>query len=253
MKKLILIQNDYAGAGKSTVVRLFRRYLATHNVAHQFVLLSEDRRTVEPDVIHLDPGDIEDEADTLVDLVDAADITIMEMATGMGEFFKRQYEQHELHEILQTMGVETMVVLPVSNDGESFDGVTDAAETFRDNVQYLIAHSTTSAYTEDSNAWDSSYAARVMDMFEAVELRIPEATLEMQQTFRQRQVTLAKAMLDADPEATFGKDSGKWLRRAIGQIEMARQYVFGDHFRALAEPDKPTRKPRAKKSELALA
>ena len=95
MKKLILIQNDYSGAGKSTVVRLFRRYLANHHVANQFVLLSEDRRTIEPDVIHMDPSEIEVEADSLVDLIDKADITVMELAAGMGEFFLRQYEQHE--------------------------------------------------------------------------------------------------------------------------------------------------------------
>jgi hypothetical protein len=72
------------------------------------------------------------------------------------------------------------VVLPVTADRESFDSVTEAAEVFSDNAEYLIAHLVTSCYDEDDKVWDTSYAARVMDMFEAVELHIPEITFQLE-------------------------------------------------------------------------
>jgi hypothetical protein len=252
MKKIIIIQNDYPGAGKSTVVRLFRRYLSTHKVDHRFIVLGEDRDSIEPGAQFLDLA--AEGLEGFLEAVDHPGITIMEASSGAGEELMRLYDQHEMDTELQSLNAQMTVVLPVNNERESYEAVVEAADTFRDNVQYLIAHSSTSAYSEDSSPWDRSYAARVMDMFEAVELRFPEATIEMEQSFRAKQTTLAKAMLAEDVEATFGKEAGKWIRRAIGQVEMARQYVFGDHFRTLAEPDKPTRKARGpKKKELVLA
>ncbi|MBL9114742.1 MAG: hypothetical protein JNJ83_07010 [Verrucomicrobiaceae bacterium] len=247
MKKLILIQNDFSGAGKSTVVRLLRRYLTQHSVAHQFLVLDEEESSIEPDAAYINPGPTT--LKQLVGALDESEITIVEAASGQGEMFMKLYERHQLSDVLHEMGVETTVIVPVSNDTESFDAVTHAAEVYADNVQYLIAHSTTSAYDEDDGSWDSSYAARVMDMFEAVELKIPAATVEMEGMFRAAHTDLACSLLDDDSE-TFGKDYTKWLRRAIGQVETARQYLFGDAFRSLLDTSKEpaTRGRRNKKA-----
>ena len=244
MKKLILIQNDFSGAGKSTVVRLLRRYLGQHNVPHRFIVLDEEESSIEPDALYLNPS--HSAIAELTAHVDDNAITVVEVATGMGEIFAKLYEQHELYNILPEMEVEITIVLPVTNSPESFDAVTEAAEIFSDNVQYLIAHNTTSAYDDDDGAWDSSYAARVMDMFEAVELRFPEAGAEMENAFRACHTNLPTSLLEAAPETLFGKEYTKWLKRSMGQVEAARQYLFGDNFRPLAEVATATRRPRAK-------
>jgi hypothetical protein len=52
-----------------------------------------------------------------------------------------------------------------------------------------------------------------------------------------------------DDTERYGKEFGRWLKRSMGQIETARQYLFGDSFRSLAdssrEPVKRTRKAKA--------
>lgn len=249
MKKLILIQNDFSGSGKSTVVRLLRRYLNQHRVAHQFLVLDEEESSIEPDARYLNP--YQGGAKAVVAAIDDSPITVVEIATGMGEAWEKAYEQHEFFNLLSEMGVETTVVVPLTNDPESFDAVTEAAEIYSDNVQYLIAHNTTSAYDDDDNSWDSSYAAKVMDMFEAVELRIPAASIDMENAFRTQHTTLAGSLMDVGGEENYGKDFSKWLRRAMGQIETARQYVFGDTFRALADNSKEPVKRGRKSAKVA--
>ena len=248
MKKLILIQNDYPGAGKSTLVRLLRRYLNQHRVSHQFIVLDEEEMCHEGDARCLNPTQSGFHKH-LLQALEESDITLVEAASGMGEMMCRAYDQHELYSAFADLGVETTVVLPVNNDSESFDAVTEAAEAYSDNVQYLIAHSTTGAYDDDDGSWDSSYAARVMDMFEAVELRFPAAGVEMETAFRLHHTDLAAALLEADAEDRYGKEFGRWLKRSMGQTETARQYLFGDAFRSLAdnskEPTKRGRKPKA--------
>ena len=248
MKKLILIQNDYSGAGKSTLVRLLRRYLNQHHVSHQYIMLDEEEMCSEPDARYLNPTQKGVLAPLLAAL-DESDITLMEAASGMGEMISRVYEQHELYSVFAELGIEVTVVLPVNNDPESFDAVTEAAEVFSDNVQYLIAHSTTSAYDDDDGSWDSSYAARVMDMFEAVEVRFPAAGVEMESAFRAQHTDLAAALLESDAEMRYGKEFARWLKRSMGQTEAARQYLFGDAFRSLADCSKePTKRGRKAKA-----
>ena len=250
MKKLILIQNDFSGSGKSTVVRLLRRYLNQHRVEHQFLVLDEEESSIEADARYLNPS--QGGAKSVIAALEDCPLTLVEIATGAAESWEKAYEQHEFYHLLTEMGVETTVVVPLTNDAESFNAVIAAAEIYSDNVQYLIAHNTTSAYDDDDSSWDTSYAARVMDMFEAVELRIPAASIDIENALRMQHTTLASSLLDVGNEDSFGKDYSKWLRRAMGQIETARQYVFGDHFRALADTSKEPAK-RGRKTAKAAA
>ena len=248
MKKLILVQNDFSGSGKSTVVRLLRRYLNQHRTPHQFIMLDEEERSSEPEVRYLNPtrpGAVRQ----LLDALDESGITIMETATGLGELVSKLYEQHDLDAALAEIGVDLTIVLPVTHDPESFDAVTQAAEVYSDTVQYLIAHNTMSAYDEDDGSWDACRAARVMDMFEAVELRFPSAGAEMENAFSTQHTHLAAALLEDDAENRFGRDFTRWLKRSMGQVETARQYLFGDAFRSLADNSKePVRHGRKVKA-----
>ncbi|MBL9130896.1 MAG: hypothetical protein JNG86_06845 [Verrucomicrobiaceae bacterium] len=244
MKKLIIIQNDYPGTGKSTLSLCLQRYLGEYGVDHRLLSLAEENVPTSPGSVRLD-------ADSLTPRmflahVDAAPITVLEVATGLGEYFNQFFQSSELDTILYEAGVAITVVLPVTADRESFDSVTQAAEVFSDNAEYLIAHLVTSSYDEDDKVWDTSYAARVMDMFEAVELHIPEITFHLELSLAR--MDLDGALQASDAEERLGKEYTKWHRRVMGQVDSARQYLFGDAFRPtiMPKPAKPARKSRVK-------
>jgi hypothetical protein len=124
--------------------------------------------------------------------------------------------------------------------------VIEAAEVYSDNAEYLIAHLITSSYEDDEKIWDRSYAARVMDMFEAVELHIPEIGFQIEMELRAQHKELADAILDLNAAGSCGKDFTKWNNRVMGQVESARQYLFGEAFKPLTQPKVVEKKGRNK-------
>lgn len=243
MKKLILIQNDYSGAGKTTLTRCINRYLKHHKAHFQSLVLSENEADAEGAQAWIDPTTLS--VRELVGHLDMAPITILEVSSGLGDVFCRFYSAHELQDLLHELGVEMTAVLPVTSETDSHESVIQAAETFSDNAQYVIAHLITSSYEDDDEAWDRSYAARVMDMFEAVELHIPELGFQTEHILRAQHNDLAGALLEENPLETYGKDFTKWYNRVEGQIDSARQYLFGDEFKPVLTqaPKKRGRKP----------
>lgn len=240
MKKLILIQNDYSGAGKTTLSRCMTRYLDHHKTQHQTLVLSDSELDAAGARAWIDPSNFN--LNDLVSHLDTSPITVLEIATGLGDYFSRFYQGHELSEMLHAMGVEMTVVIPVTSEPDSHDAVVDAAETYSDNVQYAVAHLVTSSYEDDDETWDRSYAARVMDMFEAVELHIPELGFQAEHLLRAKHSDLAEALLEENPEEQYGKDFTKWYSRVESQIDSARTFLFGDDFVAIAAP--PVKKSR---------
>lgn len=239
MKKLILIQNDYPSTGKSTLAHCCSRYLSMHGVSHQLIHLVDDASD-DTSGLRLDAGSFKTE--TLLDLLDSSPITLLEVETGMGDFFEKFYQNQQLDLVLREASVSLSVVLPVSSDADSFDSVIEAAEVFSDNAEYTIAHLVTSSYEDDDRAWDSSYAARVMDMFEAVELYIPEIGMNLETELRAHHASLDDALLDPMADEHYGKDFTKWMDRVLAQLEGARRYLFGEAFRPTQFPAKAAEK-----------
>ena len=246
MKKLILIQNDYPGTGKSTLALCFHRYLQQYGVSHQLLSLTEEDSHTTFETTALDVSSLTPR--TFLAHVDASPLTILDVSTGLGEFFNKFYQGCEMDQILQAADVAVSVVLPVTADRESFDSVIDAAEIYSDNVEYLIAHLVTSCYDEDDKVWDTSYAARVMDMFEAVELHIPEIIFQAE--LSTERMSLDSALQQDDADERLGREYTKWQRRVMGQVDSARQYLFGDAFRPTMSP-KTAKTVRKVKTKLA--
>ncbi|MCW0220966.1 MAG: hypothetical protein OJI67_21745 [Prosthecobacter sp.] len=242
MKKLILIQNDYPSTGKSTLAHCCARYLNQYGAPYQLVSLVEEAPRGASDRVY-DANTLTSES--LLDLLDESPITLLEVATGMGDFFEKLYQNDQLDLVFQEASVSLSIVIPVTSDHDSFDAVLEAAEVYSDNAEYTIAHLITSSYEDDDKVWDTSYASRVMDMFEAVELYIPEIGFQLEMELRSQHASLNQALLDAEADEHFGKDFTKWINRVMNQVDSARQYLFGDAFRPTTAP-KPVKRTRGR-------
>jgi hypothetical protein len=85
-------------------------------------------------------------------------------------------------------------------------------------------------------------------MFEAVELHIPEITFQVELSTEHMSLDGALQLENADER--LGKEYTKWHRRVMGQVDSARQYLFGDAFRPTMAP-KPVKLARKSKAKLA--
>ena len=251
MKRLILIQNDYSGAGKTTLSQCLHHYLESYQVPHHRVALVEARdETTRQEQIEVEHF----EMPSLIAHLDRSDLVILEIESGLTQHFNKFYEKRELEQLLPEMGFELTVLIPVTSEEESFDGVLSAAEVFSDTAQYLVVHTPTSSfYDDDEQLWDKSYAARVMDMFEAADMEMPTCHDMLEYKLKTTHAELPVAMeTTAQTDEAMHAEVSKWFRRVACQLDSVRKYVFGDAFRpaiALPPPEKTRKrntKPRAK-------
>jgi hypothetical protein len=243
MKRLILIQNDAAGTGKSTLTHCLERYLNQYGVAHQVACLVEECDPLS-DRIALLAESLN--GDQFSDFLDQAPLSILEIETGLGHFFGEFYQSYGLEERLAAQGIQLSLVIPVGAESDTFESVVKAAEVYSDTAEYTIAHLVTGSYDDNTSSWDRSYAARVMDMFEAVELYMPEIGFQLEMELRAHHIEITEALAEPAAEDIFGRDFSNWLSRCMNQVDCARRYLFGDAFLPTAMPvnARPTKKSK---------
>lgn len=253
MKRLILIQTDYAGAGKTTLAQCFERYLNLHRVPHHSVVLRESMDGDSPRAqITID----ELSTSTFLSHLQQADLVLLEVEAALTDAFHSFYLKKELWTVLSEWGFEVTVVVPVTSEEESFDAVTLAAEIFSDSTQYLVAHTpTSSSYDDDSSHWEHSHAARVMDMFEAVDMDMPAAHGGLEFQLKMRHVELQTVIGSQEADPVLEAEVSKWFRKVSSQIDALKKYLFGDAFRPeihVIPPKDHSRKTRGRKPKSAL-
>lgn len=253
MKRLILIQSDYAGAGKTTLAQCFERYLHLHRVPHHSAVLTEstDGNSARAEIA-LDELSVS----TFLSHLRHADLVLFEIETGLADAFHAFYLKAELGNVLSEWGFEMTVVVPVTSEEESFDAVALAAEVFSDATQYLVAHTpTSSSYDDESSHWEHSHAARVMDMFEAVDMGMPAAQSGLEFQLKTRHVELHRVIAGREEDPALEAEVAKWFRKVAAQLDALQKYLFGDAFRPeirVILPKEHARKTRGRKPKSAL-
>lgn len=250
MKRLILIQNEYSGAGKSTLAECLHHYLENLRVPHHRFIMSDQGESVEG-VPCVESADLR--LQDFIKQLDMGELVIAEIANDAVDAFQNFYRRHELDNLLPELGFDLTVAVPITSDRESFAGVTEAAEVYSDSAQYLVVHTPTgSSYDEDEHFWERSRAARVMDMFEAVDLKMPACHESLDFKLKLAHTDLPEALAHRDtlPE-DMREEMTKWLRSVTGHLNNVRTYLFGDAFRPAIRiaptpaPARRTRKPKA--------
>jgi len=247
MKRLILIQNDAAGTGKSTITHCLERYLKQYGVAHQVATLVEENDPLS-DRLELEAESLS--CARFMDFLKQSPLSVLEIDTGLAHFFNEFYQTHDLDHRFTEQNIQLSLVIPVGAESDTFESVIRAAEVYSDAAEYTIAHLVTGSYDDDTSSWDRSYAARVMDMFEAVELYMPEIGFQLEMELRSHHIEISEALAEPAAEGIFGRDFTKWLSRSMNQIDSARRFLFGDAFLPTAMPastlpNKKSKRPRA--------
>jgi hypothetical protein len=244
MKRLILIQNDYPGAGKTTLGQCLHHYLETLRVPHHSAAIVESSNPSRT-VTQIEGPQLR-RSDFIAEL-DRSDLVIIEIETGIAELFASFYKKHDLESLIPELGFELIVAVPVTSDRESFDGVTAAAETYSDAAQYLVVHTPTSSlYDADESCWERSYPARVMDMFEAAELEMPPCPEALELRLKVSHTALPDAMSDPKADPALHDEVSKWFRRVSANLDTTSKYLFGDAFRPAVVIKPPTRVRRTR-------
>jgi len=199
MKRLIMIQGDVAGTGKPTLTRCLAHDLSNHGVAHQMAQLADEKIPLS-DMVHFDTETLTPR--TLLSFVDQSPLGIIGIESGHGEFFGHFYQGHDTENILAETDCQLSVLIPVGSEPGTDESVVRAAQVCSDSAGHTIARTATSTYDVVSDVWDHSYAARVMDMFEAVDLQLPEIGFQLEMELRAQHMDLASAMASPDADQT---------------------------------------------------
>lgn len=245
MKRLILIQNDAAGTGKSTLTQCLGRYLSQFGVPHQLATLVEQHDPLF-ESFALDAETLT--CEKFIAFLEQSPLSILEIETGLGHFIGEFYQTHELENRLAELGIQLSIVIPVGAETDTFESVIRASEVYSDTAEYTIAHLVTSSYDDDTSSWDRSYAARVMDMFEAVELFMPEIGFQLEMELRALHIEITEALAEPAADELLGRDFTNWLSRSMAQVDSARRYLFGDAFVPTAIPANARPKKKIKRT-----
>ncbi|WP_038167478.1 hypothetical protein [Verrucomicrobium sp. BvORR106] len=247
MKRLILIQNDFAGSGKTTLMRTIQRYLDRHQVPHLALCLTEADGN-DDDGVHRLPVDAL-YRNGLAPYLHAVDLVLLEVESGLAEAVSEYFEHTGVLASLGQDGMEILVAMPVTSDEESFDGVTSAARTYGDQVQYAVFHMATgSEYDEDESVWENSKASRLMDLLDGVDVTVPAPSAELADEIHTIDLDLSDVLAHEWTQMPLQALLHTWLVKVSAQFDPARRLLFGDTFRAaVAVNDRlPARQKSAK-------
>ena len=226
MKRLILVQNDLGGTGKSTLTSCFQRYLDSHRVPHLAICISENGESSSESIHSIALDDVMH--GELVPYLNATEMLLVEVDTGLAEAVT------DYLSAMPSLGqkFELMVVVPVTGDAESFEAVIHSARTFSDRAQYAVVHMPTgSEYGEDEAVWEHSKAARLMDLLDGVDVEIPAVPSSLATELHSIDLELAEALQYEWIEGTLDTALTAWSKKLHNQLDATRKYVFGEAFR----------------------
>lgn len=168
MKKLIIIANDADACGKTTLTALVHGYMQRKGLRPKLVLTSPDQE-LPMDTVLLDAeeGFAPEE---LVDLVDHAQVVIVDMHTGGAEDFEKHFFRSRLDEALDEIECGVTVILPVCDDTTVLHDAHQRARIWNKCAEVVVARMPLGA--DEHEAYEGSSAQRFFAQLGATEIRL---------------------------------------------------------------------------------
>lgn len=169
MKKLIIVANDADACGKTTLTALLSGYVQRKGLRQTIALTSQDQE-LPGDTVLLDaedgfaPGE-------LVDLVDHAQVVIVDVNTGGAEGFEKHFFRHRLDEALDEIECGVTVILPVCDDAAVLHNAQDRARVWNKCAELVVVWLPLPA--DEHQTYAGSPAQRYFSQLGASEMKLP--------------------------------------------------------------------------------
>ena len=220
MKKVILIANDAEACGKTSVAVTLQNWLQRKGLRTKLAVTSiEQELPVETVLL-----DVEDEVSPgdVIELVDEADVLLVDVHTGGAERFEKFFFRNHLDDALDEIECGLTVVLPVCDDVHVIAGAMDRARAFSRCADFMVAHLPLAA--DEPEAFATSGARRTLRQMGAVEVTMPgvaDVILD----------ELEAMDLDVPLAITQREHLARYTRHQLHAWEVQ----WGEHLRAAAE------------------
>ncbi len=166
MKKLVLSLGDVPQTGRSTCLEVLQGVLRERSVPN-LRLHTDASQPVGPGrsrFLDLSGGWL---ADDFIGWLDVSALVLLDVATGEGQEFLDFYAESELPEMLAEIDATVTLVTSVTDDVDSEHFLRAAAETLRDDAEYVVVRGAAHV------GWQSSACERAMHHLGAVEIGAP--------------------------------------------------------------------------------
>lgn len=169
MKKLIIIANDADACGKTTLAAILSGYVQRKGMRHTVVLTSpEQELPMDTRMLDAEEGFAPGE---LVDLVDHAQVVIVDVHTGGAERFEKHFFRHRLDEGLDEIECGVTVLLPVCDDSAVLHSAMERARAWNKCAELVVVRMPLLA--DEREDYAGSPAQRFFSQLGATELSLP--------------------------------------------------------------------------------
>ncbi|MEM1441540.1 MAG: hypothetical protein AAGF67_04325 [Verrucomicrobiota bacterium] len=223
MKKLIVVVNDLERSGKSSLARAIAHHLNETEVKNLLVTSNEmDMK----DSYQGEFWDLEDHFDisVLIGALDSHDAIVLDVHTGAARNWGEFCENEDLENLLAELDAEMTMVIPNNQSERCNEEITDLAEIFADQADYVVAHL---PGDERAVKWKASPAEKAVRYLGAAQVDFPGMPDDLVTALETSEVEFADALNLPSALPRFGEvQVAQWLEKANEALLAGQDYLL---------------------------
>lgn len=231
MKKLIVVVNDLERSGKSALARAISHHLGETEVNHLLVSSNEMDMS---DSFRGEFWDLEDQFDVseLIGALDSYDAIVVDVHTGAARNWGEFCESTDLENLLAEIDAEMTLVIPNNQSERCNEEITDIAEIFADQADYVVAQM---PGDERAIKWKASPAEKALRYLGAAEVTLPAISDELTTAMESSEIELKEALNQPSELPRFAEvQVSQWLEEVSSALTAGQDYLIPEEVVAVA-------------------
>jgi hypothetical protein len=231
MKKLIVVVNDLERSGKSALARAISHHLGETEVNHLLVSSNEMDMS---DSFRGEFWDLEDQFDVseLIGALDSYDAIVVDVHTGAARNWGEFCESTDLENLLAEIDAEMTLVIPNNQSERCNEEITDIAEIFADQADYVVAQM---PGDERAIKWKASPAEKALRYLGATEVTLPAISDELTTAMESSEIELKEALNQPSELPRFAEvQVSQWLEEVSSALTAGQDYLLPEEVVAVA-------------------